>query len=91
MLPRPSDDVPAWMDAQQGGQVTGWVGAWCFGGHSLPGGGTRSQSSIPEEEMEGSGTGLGDDSGSMEKPWGPMGSEPGAHLAAGRDTAPWAV
>lgn len=35
---QPGDDVTVWMDGQQGGQRTGWVGGWCFVGHFLAGG-----------------------------------------------------
>lgn len=76
---QPSDDVTVWVDGQQGGQMTGWV-RWEGGTLWVipyPGAGTRSHRSVLNEEMEGSGTELGDDPGSVETP---KGSEPGASL-----------
>lgn len=82
---QPGDDVTVWMDGQQGGQMTGWVGGWCFVGHSLPGGCDQKLQLCPR----GGGGGL------MEKSWRSggqwAGCQPAAHLAAGKGTAPWAV
>lgn len=89
---QPSDDVTVWVDGQQGGQMTGWVGGWYFMGHSLPGGWDQKPLLCPE---------WGD--GALwhrawrwprlcGNPWGQRARcQPAAHLAAGKATAPWAM
>lgn len=95
VFPQPSDDVTVWMDGQQDGQMTGWVGAWCFVGHSLPGGWDQKRQLCPRGGDGGSGSKLGDDPSSVEEPWGSRGQwagcQPAAHVAARKATAPWAM
>lgn len=81
-----------------GSKVDIWPAVWeCGALWVIPymGAGSRSHSSVPEEEMKGSGSKLGDDPSSMGKLWGSHGQragcQPAAHLAAGKATAPWTM